>query len=204
MKLYYTPGACSLAPHIVLREAGFKFDLEKVDLRNKTTASGTNFLTVNAKGYVPALQLDDGQVLTEASVLIQYLADQRPRRHLAPPLKTLERYRMMEWLNFISTELHKQFSPLFDPSCPPELRQAQIDRLGKRFDMLAPHLESNEYLLGTEFSVADAYLFTILNWTNFMKIDLGRWPALQKYMGRIGGRPAVKKALKAEGLGKAS
>ena len=202
MKLYYTPGACSLAPHIVLREGGFKFDLEKVDLAAKQTETGADFRAVNPKGYVPALQLDDGQILTEASVIVQYLADQKPRRHLAPSLKTPERYRMMEWLNFISTEIHKTFSPMFDPTCPQDLRDKLVARLSGRFDYLAQTLDGKSFLLGADFSVADAYLFTILNWSNFVKIDLGKWPALQEYQKRVADRPAVKKALKAEGLKK--
>jgi glutathione S-transferase len=200
MKLYYTPGACSLSPHIVLLEAGLKFDLEKVDLREKKTESGADFLGINPKGYVPVLQLDDGSRLTEGPAIVQYIADLRPRRRLAPPPKSAERYRLMEWLNFISTEIHKQFGPMFDPACTAELRQALTDRIGKRFDYVVKSLGGKPYLLGDEFSVADAYLFTVVNWCNVVNIDLGRWPVLQEYQKRVASRPAVKKAMKAEGL----
>src|SRR5690606_1421934 len=173
MKLYYSPGACSLAVHIVLREGKFSFELEKVDLAAKRTQSGEDYLAVNPKGYVPALRLDDGGVLTEANVILQYLADQKPRRNLAPKPRTPERYRLMEWLSFIATELHKGLGDFFNPKMTPEWREAKLERLGQRFDYLERTLGSNEYLTG-DFSIADAYLFTILNWTRLHKIDTSK------------------------------
>jgi glutathione S-transferase len=199
MKLYYAPGACSLAVHIVLREAGYKFDLERVDVPNKKTESGADYWLVNPKGYVPALQLDDGQVLTEAGVIIQYLADQRPRRNLAPKPRTMERYRLMEWLNFIAAEIHKSLSAFFNPKMTPEWREAQLALVGRRFSYLEKALGSNAHLMG-EFNVADAYLYTVLNWTNVHKIDASAWPNVQSYMRRIAERPTVKRAMKVEGL----
>ena len=201
MKLYYSPGACSLAPHIVLREAGLKFDLEKVDLAAKKTESGEDYYAVNPKGYVPAVKLDDGTVLTEVGVILQHIADARPRRGLAPKPKTPERYKLMEWLNFTATEIHKGISDFFNPAMTPEWRQAKLDRLGKRFDYLEKALGANQYLMG-EFSVADAYLFTVLRWTDRHQIDLARWPNIQAFRARIAERNTVKKAMKTEGLGK--
>jgi glutathione S-transferase len=199
MKLYYSPGACSLAPHIILREAGYKFDLEKVDLGKKTTAGGEGFARINPKGYVPALKLDDGQVLTEGIAIDLYLADHKEESGLAPKAGTLERYRLIEWLAFISTELHKQFAPLFKPATPEATKQAQKDLLANRFDYIAGQLTNKQYLMG-EFTVADAYLFTVLNWTGHLKIDMSKWPVLETYMTRVASRPQVQAALKAEGL----
>lgn len=201
MKLYYAPGACSMAPHIVLREAGLKFELDKVDLSAKKTENGEDYLAVNPKGYVPALSLDDGTVLTEASVICQYIADLRPRRGLAPKPKTPERYKLMEWLNFTASEIHKGLGDFFNPKMTPEWREARLERLGKRFDYLEKMLGANQYLMG-EFSIADAYLFTVLNWTGHLQVDLSKWPNIQAFMARIAERPTVKKAMKAEGLGK--
>jgi glutathione S-transferase len=201
MKLYYSPGACSLATHIVLREAGMKFDLEKVDLAAKKTEGGEDYLSINPKGYVPALKLDDGTVLTEVGVILQHVADSRPRRGLAPKPKTPERYKLMEWLNFTATEIHKGLSDFFNPNMTPEWRQAKLDRLGKRLDFLEKALGANQYLMG-EFSVADAYLFTVLRWTDRHQIDLARWPNVQAFRARIAERNTVKKAMKTEGLGK--
>jgi glutathione S-transferase len=201
MKLYYSPGACSLAPHIVLREAGMKFDLEKVDLAAKKTESGEDYLAVNAKGYVPALKLDDGTVLTEAGIILQHIADSRPRRGLAPKPKTPERYRLMEWLNFTASEIHKGLSDFFNPKMTPEWREAKLDRLAKRFDFLEKALGANQYLMG-EFSVADVYLFTVLNWTDRLQVDISRWPSIQAFKARVAERNTVKKAMKAEGLGR--
>ena len=164
MKLYYSPGACSLAPHMVLREAGFEFDLEKVSLAAKKTASGEDFMQINPKGYVPVLKLDDGHMLTEGPAIDQYLADKKPTSGLAPANGTMERYHLIEWLNFISTELHKQFGPLFKPNTPQETRQTQVDLLGKRFDYVVDQLKNKQYLTGDVFTIADAYLFTVLNW----------------------------------------
>jgi glutathione S-transferase len=200
MKLYYTPGACSLAPHIALREAGIPFDLDKVDLATKKTASGEDFMKANPKGYVPALRTKEGQVLTETAVLLQYLADQKPEAKLAPKFGTMERYQMMEWLNFIATELHKGFGPLWNPNAPAETKEGAKAALGKRFDTLDAHFATKSYLMGDQFTVADGYLFTVMNWANFHKLDLSKWSNLGKYLGRVASRPKVQEALKAEGL----
>lgn len=200
MKLYFYPGACSMAPHIVLREAGYRFDLDKVDLAKKQTASGENYSQVNPKGYVPALRLDDGQVLTEAAVILQYLADHKPESGLAPKAGTLERYRLMEWLNFIAAEIHKTLGALFNPRITPEWKDDRIALFGRRCDFVARALDGKPYLMGDKFGVADAYLFTILGWANLFKLDMGKWPALQSYAERIAARPAVREAMKAEGL----
>ncbi len=200
MKLYYTPGACSLAPHIVLRAAGHKFDLEKVDLAGKRTSSGADFTRINPKGYVPALELDNGQVITEVGTIIQYLADQKRDLKLIPEFGTMERYRQMEWINFISTEIHKTFGPLWRPDTPDATKENQRTLLAKRFDYLAEQLKGKQFLMGENFTVADAYLFTVLNWTGMLKVDLAPWPIIQTYMTRVAARPAVNDALKAEGL----
>jgi glutathione S-transferase len=200
MKLYYSPGACSLSPHIVLREAGLSFEIEKVDLRTKKTESGKDFTAINPKGYVPALQLDDGSLLTEGPAIVQYIADKAPQSKLAPAHGTMERYRLQELLNFISTEIHKGFSPLFNPSYPEEVKKTFRENLGKRFDNLNGPLEKGPFLMGEQFTVADAYLFTVLNWCQWVNIDLSKWPVLQAYQGRVAARPHVQAALKAEGL----
>jgi len=199
MKLYYAPGACSLSPHIVGKEAGIDLELRKVSTKDKTIDGGGDFWKVNPKGYVPALELDDGQVLTEGPAIVQYLADQKPDSGLAPKAGTVERYKVQEWLNFITSEIHKGFSPLFKPNTPEEYKTISKENLAKRFDWLDRELGSREYLAG-RFSVADAYLFTVLRWTQPTKIDLAKWPNLVAYQARIGGRPKVKEALKAEGL----
>lgn len=200
MKLYYTPGACSLAPHIVLRETGSKFETEKVDLAGKRTSTGADYTRINPKGYVPAIELDNGQVLTEVGTVIQYIADQKKELDLVPEYRTLERYRLMEWINFISSEIHKTFGPLFKPDTPEATQQNQRTLLAKRFDYLAEQLKGKQFLMGEHFTVADAYLFTVLNWTGMLKVDLAPWPILQTYMARVAIRPAVNDALKAEGL----
>lgn len=200
MKLYFSPGACSLSPHIVLREAGFDFTLEKVNLRNRQTASGVDYTTINPKGYVPALDLGNGEVLTEGPAIVQYLADQAPQSHLAPPCGTLERARVQEWLNFIGTELHKNFSPLFNPAASDDTKEAARANLTRRLTIAAQALESRPYLIGENFSVADAYLFTVLSWAGLVGIDLSPWPALRTYQERVGARPSVQAALEAEGL----
>lgn len=200
MKLYFTPGACSMAPHIILREAAIPFEAEKVDLSNKRTAGGEDYLSINPKGYVPALKLDNGEVLTEVAVILQYLADQKPQSGLAPELGSLERYRLMEWLNFVSSEVHKQYAPLFNPKVTGEWRAHQIELLGRRFDYLAQKLKTKPYLMGDLFTVADAYFFTVLNWSPMLKVDLKDWPKLKDYYARIADRPAVKETMKAEGL----
>jgi len=200
MKLYYYPGACSMAVHIALRETGIPFDLDKVDLAKHQTANGEDFYKINPKGYVPALRLDDGQVLTEDAVLLQYIADQKPQSGLAPKAGTMERYRVMEWLNFISSEIHKTLGALFNPKITPEWKDNQVALFGRRCDFLVKALGSKPYLMGDKFTIADAYLFTILGWANLFKLDMGKWPALQSYAVRIAARPAVKEAMKAEGL----
>ncbi|WP_437641668.1 glutathione transferase GstA [Sorangium sp. So ce854] len=198
MKLYFSPGACSLSPHIALREAGMEFDLEQVHLGTKKTKSGADFNLINPKGYVPALEIESGEVLTEGPVIVQYIADQRPEAGLAPPAGTLGRYRLQEWLSFISTELHKQFAPLFKPRTPDEQKSAAREAVGRRLDLVARRLEGAPYLLGEQFTVTDGYLFTVLTWTKFAGVDLDRWPALVAYKDRIGARPAVQAALAAE------
>jgi glutathione S-transferase len=200
MKLYFSPGACSLSPHIVLHEAGLACEIEKVNLKTRKTASGEDFLKINPKGYVPALQLDDGNVLTEGPAIVQYLADQAPSSGLAPSFGAIERYRLMEWLNFISTELHKSFSPMFKPGTSEDAKQAAREAIMQRLNWLDEQLRQREYLMGVGFTVADAYLFTVLGWTRFVQIDLAPWPAVQAYSQRIGDRPAVKAAMRAEGL----
>lgn len=202
MKLYFYPGACSMAVHIALREAGFSFELDKVDLAKKQTASGKDYTKINPKGYVPALRLDDGQVLTEVAVILQYLADQKPESGLVPSAGTMERYRLMEWLNFISSEIHKALGALFNPKITPEWKENQIALFGRRCEFLVQALGGKPYLMGDKFTVADAYLFTILGWANLFKLDMSKWPALKEYASRIAARPAVKEAMKAEGLAK--
>jgi glutathione S-transferase len=201
MKLYFSPGACSLSPHIVLHETGLPFTAVKVDLKTKAMEGGGDFRAVNGRGYVPVLELDNGARLAEGPAIVQYLADQAPLKQLAPANGSLARYQLQEWLNFITSELHKQFSPLFDPSYPEELKARQRDKLAGRFDWIVAQLGGKDYLMG-EFTVADAYLFTVLNWCQWTGIDLGRWPALQAYVARVAARPAVRAALKAEGLAK--
>ncbi|HEV3020565.1 MAG TPA: glutathione transferase GstA [Burkholderiaceae bacterium] len=200
MKLYYSPGACSLSPHIVMREAGIPVHLVKVDSQTKKTEDGTDFRAINSKGYVPTLELPDGQRLTEGAAIVQYLADQVPARGLAPANGTFERVRLQEWLNFISTEVHKQLSPLFDAKCEDTFRARQHEKIGGRFDWISKQLGSREYLMGSAFTVADAYLYTILSWTRHLGIDLPKWPVLSAYVDRIGQRATVREALKAEGL----
>ncbi len=200
MKLYFAPGACSMAPHIVLREAGYRFEMDKVDHATKRTASGEDFRQVNPNGYVPALKLDDGQVLTEGAVIMQYLADQRLESGLAPKAGTMERYRLMEWLNFISSEVHKTLGALFNPKITPEWRDNQVALFGRRCNYLAQALGNKPYLMGDKFSIADAYLFTVLSWTGYLKVDMGQWPTLKDYLARVNARPAVKETMRAEGL----
>jgi glutathione S-transferase len=200
MKLYFSPGTCSLSPHIALREAGLPVELVKVDLRAKTLSDGSDFRTVNPKGYVPAIQLPDGSLLTEGPAIVQYIADQAPQSGLAPAAGTIERYRLQETLNYISTELHKSFSPLFNPNAP-EAWKAQVKTmLAARFDLLSARLEGQSYLFGDQFTVADGYLFTVLNWTRLVGIDLSAWPVLTAFQKRVASRPAVQAALAAEGL----
>lgn len=202
MKLYYAPGACSLSPHIALREAERRFDLERVDLKTHRTASGVNYLTINPRGYVPALQLDGpgSPILTEGPAIVQYIADLAPEAKLAPPSGTFARYHLQEWLNFISTEIHKQFSPLFDGTTPPAVAERLRGRIGRRLLYLQDVLCDRAFLLGETFTVADAYLFVMLQWCEPHGIDLGLYPNLDDYESRIARRPAVHAALAAEGL----
>jgi len=201
MKLYYGPGACSLSPHIVLRELSLPFELEKVDTRAGKTERGTDYRTVNPKGAVPTLELDDGQRLTEGPAIVQYLADRRPEAGLAPAAGTMERYRLQEWLNYVTSELHKRFGSLFSPTMQPEWKAMVREQLAGQLDFVSRSLEGKEYLMGAKPNVADFYLFVVLSWGRFVEIDLGRWPVLKAYWKRIAGRPAVREALKAEGLG---
>jgi len=200
MKLYISPGACSLAPHIALIAAGLPFSVERVSLKTKAIAGGGNFRDINDKGSVPALQLDDGRVLTEAAVLLQYIADQAPAANLAPAAGTFERYEVMAWLNYIATELHKRFTPIFTPGCTDEGRSAAWAALKHPLGYLAGKLDGGEFLTGNQFTIADAYLFTVLNWALFAKFSLDDWPALQAYQARVGAIPAVQEAMRAEGL----
>ncbi len=200
MKLFYTSGACSLSPHIVLREAGLDFSIEKVDLATKKTEHGEDFLKVNPKGQVPTLLLDDGSVLTEGVAIIQYIADQVPDRNLIAPSGTMARYHTIEWLNYIATELHKGFSPLFNSQTPPEYKTIARQKLEKQFQYVNSVLENQHFVLGSHFSIADAYLFNIMSWAIALQIDLSAYPAITDYLKRISERPAVSAALKAEGL----
>lgn len=200
MQLYYSPGACSLASHIALREAGVAFEAIKVEGRGKKTANGEDYLSVTAKGYVPALRLDDGQVLTEGTAILPYVADRNPAAGLAPAAGTLDRYRMHEWLGYINSEVHKGFGVFFTPGATDEAKATGKLNLAKKFAFIQQELEGHDYLLGNTFSVADAYLFTVLGWTRIVGIDLGEWPALTAYHARIAARPAVQAAMKAEGL----
>jgi glutathione S-transferase len=201
MKLYYSPGACSLAPHIVLREAGESVTLEKVDLREKKTETGDDFWAVNPKGYVPVLQLDDGAVLTEGAVIQQYIADRSPERRLAPPRGSLERLRLEELLVFISTELHKSFTPLFAATTPDDAKPAFLEKIGKHYDVIEETLsDGRPYLTGEDFTIADAYLFVMTTWNRSSGINMSRWPKLSALAERVRKRPAVQAALHAEGL----
>lgn len=199
MKLYYSPGACSLASHIALREAAIPFDAVKVG-RDKKTAEGSDFTTINPKGYVPALMLDDGQVLTEGTAVLQYIADRNPSAGLAPPAGDMQRYRLQEWLGFINSEIHKNFSPFFNPAVTEPMKDMAKANLVRRLDFTEQALRSKSYLLGERFSVADAYLFTILGWTKHVGLDLDQWPGLKALHARVAARQHVQDAMKAEGL----
>jgi glutathione S-transferase len=199
-KLYYSPGACSLSPHIALREAGLPFDLVMASTKTKKLADGTDYYGINTKGYVPLLELDDGQRLSEGPAIVQYIADQAPDKHLAPPAGTMARYRLMEWLNFITSELHKGFSPLFNPAMPEEAKALARTKLSERLGWVDSQLEGKDYLMGDTFTVADGYLFTVAGWGQYVGVDIGGLKNLSAYMGRVAARPAVQEALKAEGL----
>ena len=200
MKLYYAPGACSMAPHIVATEAGQKLDLVKVDIPNKKTESGEDYWKINPKGYVPALVLDNGDVITEVAVICQFIADQHPESRLASPLGSLERYHEMSALNFAATEVHKQLGALFNPALTPEMRTVQIATIGRRLNALEQMLTDRSYIMGERFTAADAYLFTVLNWTGHFKIDVSQWPNIQNYIARVGARENVRKVMIEEGL----
>jgi len=200
MKLYFSPGACSLSPHIILCESGLPFTLEKVDLRSKITASGANFNTINPKGYVPALDTGSALVLTEGPAIVQFLADQVPGKQLVPAAGTMERYQVLSWLNFIGTEVHKNYSPLFNPAASDEVRNGAHAALAKRYAYVEQQLAGKEYLHGGKFSVADAYLFVVTNWAGTVKLDLAGYPGVLAFQRRIGARPAVQQALREEGL----
>ena len=200
MKLYYSPGACSLSPHIVLREAELDFEFVKVDNKAKKTGKGEDFLTINQKGYVPVLELDDGERLTEGPAIVQYLADRAPQKTLAPQNGSFARYRLQEWLNYITSELHKSFGPLFNPATPEDYKPALKAHIVKRLEFVDTALDKKPYLMGEGFTVADAYLFTVTNWTGFVGIDIQRLSRVGQLMSRMRERPAVQAALRAEGL----
>jgi glutathione S-transferase len=200
MKLYFSPGACSLSPHIVLNEAGLPFEAIRVDGKTKLTEGGADFKQVNPLGYVPVLELDDGTKVTEGPAIVQYIADKAPGKKLAPAAGSIDRTRLQMWLNFVSSELHKGFSPLFNKAMPDEAKTIFRERLATRFAHLDQHLAKNEYLMGKEYSVADAYLFTISNWSKPTDVDLSPFPNVLAYRKRVGARPAVQAAMKAEGL----
>ena len=200
MKLYYSPGACSLSPHIVLNEAGLPFEKIKADTKTKVLPDGSDYRSVNPLGYVPLLELDDGTRITEGPAIVQYIADQVPAKKLAPPNGTMERTKLQTWLNFVTSELHKGFSPLFNPSMPDEAKKIFRERLGTRFAYLDKHLATNDYLMGKDFSVADAYAFVVSNWAGRVDVDLSSHANVLEWRKRVGSRPAVQAAMKAEGL----
>ena len=200
MKLYFSPGACSLSPHIVLLEAGLPHTLDKVDLRTKQTSTGQDFRSINSKGYVPALETDSGAILTEGPAIVQYLADRVPEKLLAPPNGTMERYQMMAWLNFIGTEIHKNYGAFFKPGASEEVKANARESLTQRYAYVDKILEGRDYLGGERYSVADVYLFVVTNWAGHVQFDLSAWPNLTAFQKRVGARPAVQQALRAEGL----
>ena len=204
MKLYYSPGACSLSPHIALLEAGLPYDLVKVDVRAKKLENGDDYLKINPKGQVPALGLDNGELLTEGPVIVQMIADKASGKNLAPAHGSVERYRLQEWLNFITTELHKNFSPLFNPTIPDEVKKFFTDRIIGKFKYADSQLSSRDYLMGKQFTVADGYMFVMLAWADRMKIDLSAMKNLMAFKERVAARPNVQAALKMEGLLKAA
>ena len=202
MKLYYSPGACSLSPHIVANELGLPLTLVKVDISKKQTADGADFLAINPKGYVPVIELDNGEVITEGPAIAQYLADQKPAAKLAPAAGSFERVRLQEMLGYINSELHKSYSPLFNPKTPAETRADREEYLRKRYALVEKQLEGKEFLFGDTFTVADAYLYTVTNWAAYVKLDISGFPNLLAFQARVAARPAVQKALAAEGLTK--
>lgn len=200
MKLYFSPGACSLSPHIALREAGIEPVLVKVSTKTHKMEDGSDFYAINPKGYVPVLEFSNGQRLTEGPAIVQYIADQAPASQLAPVNGTVERYRLQEWLGFINSELHKSFGPLFNPATKEEDKPGIHQRIGNRLDWVSGELDGKAFLLGEQFTVADGYLFTVLSWARYVGMDIGKWPVLAAYAERVMARPAVQAALKAEGL----
>lgn len=200
MKLFYSSGACSLSPHIVAREADIELQLQKVDLKTKTIATEGDFFAINPKGYVPTLQLDNGEILTEGPVVVQYLADLKPEKGLAPPAGTLPRYHLQEWLGFVNSELHKTYSPLFRPDTPAETRAERQAYLAKRYTVVEKQLAGRSFLMGDQFTVADAYLFTVTTWAHKVKFDLAPFPNVRAFQERVAARPAVQAAMKEEGL----
>ena len=200
MKLYYAPSACSMAPHIVLEELGLKHDLDKVDLGTKKTENGGDFLAVNGKGYVPALDIGKGEMLTEVSTILQYLADTAGNEAVLPKFGSFARYRAMEMLNFVSSELHKGLGGLFNKAMPEDGRKAIIEKVSLRLDWLNGVLGKQDYLLGKSFSVADAYAFTVLNWGQWVGVDMAKWPNITAFLKRMAARPSVQAAMRAEGL----
>ena len=204
MKLYYSPGACSLSPHIALLEAGLPYDLVKVDLRAKKLENGDDFLQINPKGQVPALSLDSGELVTEGPVIVQMIADKAPAKNLAPARDSAERYKLLEWLNFITGELHKNFSPLFNPAIPDEVKNFFRDRIMGKFRYIDTQLAGRDYLMGKQFTVADGYLYTMLRWADGHKFDLSALKNLMAFKARVDARPKVQEALTKEGLMKAA
>jgi len=204
MKLYYSPGACSLSPHIALLEAGLPYDLVKVDLRAKKLENGDDYLKVNPKGQVPALALDTGEVVTEGPVIVQMIADKASAKNLAPARDSAERYKLQEWLNYITTELHKNFGPMFSPVLADDAKAFFKDRLMGKFKYVESQLAGRDYVMGKQFTVADGYLFTMLAWADRLKFDLSAMPNLLAYRARVGARPKVQEALTREGLLKAA
>ena len=204
MKLYYAPGACSLSPHIALLEAGLPYELVKVDLRAKKLENGDDYLKINPKGQVPALLLDNGELVTEGPVIVQMIADEAAGKNLAPAAGSPERYRLQEWLNFITTELHKNFSPLFQPTIPDEVKNFFKDRIKGKFKYADSKLAGQDYLMGKQFTVADGYLFVMLAWAERTKMDLSALKNLMAFKDRVAARPNVQAALKMEGLLKAA
>ena len=200
MKLYYAPGACSVSPHIALCEAGIAHDIEKVDLKARKTESGADFLAINPKGYIPALKLDNGDVLVEGVAIVQYIADQKPDSGLAPKAGTMERYRLQEWLTFISSEVHKSFSPLFNAAMPEEGKKIYRERLMGRFEYVDKQLAGRDYLMGSTFNVADGYMYNMCRWAKRVELDLSGCPNINAFVARMEARPKVIEALKAEGL----
>ena len=200
MKLYIWPGACSLSPHIVAREAGIDLELKQLDRGERKTADGVVLSNINGKNQVPVLELDDGEMLTEGPVIAQYLADRKPGSDLLPAAGTMARYRVQEWLNYLTSEVHKTYAPMFRPNTPDDFKGTLRDFLGQRYDWINQKLAGKHYLTGDKFTVADAYLFVMLRWAPRVGIDLSKWPNIVAYMDRINARPKVQEALKAEGL----